>query len=604
MHAERMSDTLQVDPGGPARPVTTAVDLVVGATGGGTDGEADDVPDSPAVQSLLLLREALAAVPFQLHTTHAEAAGQRRHELLDQIDDYLVPRLRRLDAPLLAVIGGSTGAGKSTIVNSLLRVEVSRTGVLRPTTRSPVLVHHPADGGWFADRRVLPGLARDYGVDVALAPGDPITSMRLVASDALPQGLAVLDAPDIDSVVASNRAVAAQLLAAADLWLFVTTAARYADAVPWTFLSEAAERSTALCVVLNRVPQAAVVEVRRDLAGLLAANGLGASPVFTIAEGEIETGLMPRDAVAPLAGWLAGLARDGASRALVVRRTLGGALASLQARTDQVAGAADEQAQAAARLRDAAEGAHRAAAERFDHAVSDGTLLRGEVLARWQEVVGTGDLMRQVEGGIGRVRDRVVAFVRGRPAPAQRLGETLGSATQTLVTAQATAAAAETARLWSAEPAGADLLARHPGLDRVPADLGDRIARLVRDWQVGVLDLVRELGAGKRRTARALSLGVNGAGVVLMLYVFTRTGGLTGAEAGVAAGTAALSQRVLEAVFGDQAVRDLAAKAHRDLLRRVGDLLDDERDRWIAAVPAVRSGAGLRAVAADLRSDL
>jgi energy-coupling factor transporter ATP-binding protein EcfA2 len=600
MHAERMSDTLQVDPGGPVRTPPTALDLAADADAAG----ADAAPDTPAVRSLLRLREALDALPFQLRTATAEPAGQRRDELLHQIDDYLVPRLRRLDAPLLAVIGGSTGAGKSTIVNSLLRVEVSRTGVLRPTTRSPVLVHHPADGEWFADRRVLPGLARDYGADVALAPGDPITSMRLVASDAVPHGLAVLDAPDIDSVVASNRVVAAQLLAAADLWLFVTTAARYADAVPWSFLGEAAERSTALCVVLNRVPADAVGEVRQDLAGLLAANGLGASPVFTIAEGEIEAGLMPRDAVAPLAEWLAGIARDGASRALVVRRTLGGALASLRIRADQVADAADEQAATAARLRDAAEGAHRAAAQRFDDAVSDGTLLRGEVLARWQEVVGTGDLMRQVESGIGRTRDRVVAFVRGRPAPAQRLGETLGSATQTLVTARVTAATAETARLWSAEPAGAEILAARPGLDGVPPDLTDRITRLVRDWQAGVLDLVRELGAGKRRTARALSLGVNGAGVVLMLYVFTRTGGLTGAEAGVAAGTAALSQRVLEAVFGDQAVRDLAAKAHRDLLRRVGDLLDDERDRWTDAVPAVRSGAALRAVAADLRSDL
>ena len=39
----------------------------------------------------------------------------------------------------------------------------------------------------------------------------------------------MLDAPDIDSVV-QNRQLASQLLAAADLWLFVTSAARYADA--------------------------------------------------------------------------------------------------------------------------------------------------------------------------------------------------------------------------------------------------------------------------------------------------------------------------------------------------------------------------------------
>lgn len=600
MHAERMSDTLQVGTGGTVLPVPTVLDPAVDAPGGDEDGPGE----SPAVQSLLRLREALGAVPFSLSTADAAAADRRRREVLHQIDDYLVPRLRSLDAPLLAVIGGSTGAGKSTIVNSLLRVEVSRTGVLRPTTRSPVLVHHPADGEWFTSQRVLPGLARDHGVDVALSPGDPITSMRLVSSDSLPQGLAALDAPDIDSVVESNRTVAAQLLAAADLWIFVTTAARYADAVPWAFLAEAAERSTALCVVLNRVSAEAVSEVREDLARLLALNGLGASPVFTITEGEIETGLMPRESVAPLAQWLATIAQDGSSRGLVVRRTLGGALSSVLTRVDGLATVADEQAAVAARLRDAADGAHRVAGDRFDHAVSDGTLLRGEVLARWQEVVGTGDLMRQVETGIGRTRDKVVAFVRGRPAPAQRLGETLGSATQTLVTAQVTAANGETARLWSAEPAGSALLSDRPGLERVPDDVPDRIARLVRDWQNGVLDLVREQGAGKRRTARALSLGVNGAGVVLMLYVFTRTGGLVAAEAGVAAGTAALSQRVLEAVFGDQAVRDLASRAHRDLLSRVGDLLADERDRWVSAVPAVRSGADLRAAAVDLRSAL
>ena len=42
-----------------------------------------------------------------------------------------------------------------------------------------------------------------------------------------------MDAPDVDSVVEDNRDLAATLLAGADLWIFVTTAARYADAVPW-----------------------------------------------------------------------------------------------------------------------------------------------------------------------------------------------------------------------------------------------------------------------------------------------------------------------------------------------------------------------------------
>ena len=39
---------------------------------------------------------------------------------LAQLDDYVLPRLATIDAPLLAVVGGSTGAGKSTLVNSLV----------------------------------------------------------------------------------------------------------------------------------------------------------------------------------------------------------------------------------------------------------------------------------------------------------------------------------------------------------------------------------------------------------------------------------------------------------------------------------------------------
>ena len=101
-----------------------------------------------------------------------------RDALLKQLDDYVIPRLRSLDAPLLAVVGGSTGAGKSTLVNSIVDAEVSRSGVLRPTTTTPVLVHHPEDARWFSDDRVLPGLSRVTG---APSEGDGGTALRLVA---------------------------------------------------------------------------------------------------------------------------------------------------------------------------------------------------------------------------------------------------------------------------------------------------------------------------------------------------------------------------------------------------------------------------------------
>ncbi|MFC5380844.1 ABC transporter [Aquipuribacter nitratireducens] len=550
---------------------------------------------SALVSALGGLRAELDTVALPYEVPGVAASRELVDAVCRQVDDYLLPRLERLEAPLLVVVGGSTGAGKSTLVNSLVRNAVSRSGVLRPTTRAPVLVHNPADAHWFDDRRILPGLARVHGPEEDLPPDRPITTVRLVSEEALPAGLAVLDAPDVDSVVDSNRELAAQLLAAADLWLFVTTAARYADAVPWGLLQEAAARAAALAVVLNRVPAAAMTDVRDDLASMLAANGLGASPMFTIADSDVEHGLLPRRAVAGLHAWLTGLAADEAARGVVIRRTVTGALNTLGERVAVVAEAADAQNAAATELRTVARERYAEARRRLDTALSDGSVLRGEVLARWQEALGTGELWRGLESGVSRVRDRLVGFVRGRRAPVERLGEALQSSTHALVVSELTAAAGDTAREWRARPAGAALLRLDPTLARPSDGSDERVERLVRDWQSAVIDLVSELGEGKKAQARAVSLGVNGLGFVLMLAVFSQTAGLTGGEVAIAGGTAVVSQRLLEAILGDEAVRTMAAKARADLLDRVGVLLEGERRRWVDAAPVADAGARVRA---------
>src|SRR5215217_7792007 len=358
---------------------------------------------------LACLGDVLAAVRLPLRTPLAADGERVRSELAGQIGDYLLPRLRQMDAPLLMVVGGSTGAGKSTLVNSLVGAPVSASGVLRPTTRAPVLVCHPDDVRWFEDDRVLPGLARTTG-GRADAGG-----LELVPTTSLPPGLALLDAPDIDSVVAANRALAGQLLAAADSWLFVTTAARYADAVPWDLLHAARDRGTAVSLVLNRVPGDAVGEVPGHLREMLAERGLGDTELLVVEETVLEDERLPAAALAPVRGWLDGLAADAQARGELVRRTLAGALDSIPPRVRVVQGALDEQLEAAGVLRDDAAHAYASALDEVDDAVRSGSLLRGEVLARWHEVVGTGDFMRALESRVGWLRDRVRSLVTGAP---------------------------------------------------------------------------------------------------------------------------------------------------------------------------------------------
>ncbi|SCE68417.1 Dynamin family protein [Micromonospora viridifaciens] len=567
-------------------------DLPAGTAEGQPGGDGEGLPAEGLPAALAGLRAAIGAARFPLALPSAEPARHAAAGLSHQLDDYLLPRLARLDAPLLVVVGGSTGAGKSTLVNSLVQARVSAAGVLRPTTRSPVLVCNPADATWFRQGDLLPGLTRTN------EPSEDPGTLHLVTAPALPAGLAFLDAPDIDSVVDANRALAGQLLAAADLWLFVTTAARYADAVPWELLRGARARGTVIAMVLDRVPPEAADEIAAHLSEMLAAQDLGAAPLFVLPETRVDgQGLLPERVTAPLSAWFARLAADAAARSAVVRQTLDGALAALHPAVTGLAEAADEQVAGADALDERVRAAYRGAERAADQGLRDGRLLRGEVLARWQEFVGTGEFFRTIEARIGRLRDRVVAAVTGRPAPAAELRTAIESQLVTLLRGVAAEAAENAYTGWKAHPAGVELLA--PELAHPSDDLPERAERLVRDWQRGVLELVRAEGGDRRFVARTAAYAVNATGLAVMIAVFASTAFIpTGLEVATGAGTAVAGQTVLQAIFGDQAVRNLANKARKDLLDRIGTLLAEEAARFLARTEAARPAAG---AAAELR---
>lgn len=563
------------------------------------------VSEESLVDALVRLRAVLSGVTLPLVSPDAVAAREVVAGTAAQLDDYVLPRLRSLDAPLLAVVAGSTGAGKSTLVNALVGASVSPAGVLRPTTRTPVLVHHPGDRRWFDDARVLPRLARiteavpagtpaPAGSASPPATGSGPEALRLVGSDRLRPGLALLDAPDIDSVAAGNRALAATLMAAADLWVFVTTAARYSDAVPWQALRAARDRDAAVAVVLDRVPADAREVVTADLRDMLAREGLRSAPLFVVAEAPLAGGALDPALAEPIREWLGGLAADADTRAAVARRTLDGAVGALLGELAAVAQAADRQVLLADELTARASAPFRLAAARVSDIGADGSLLRGEVLARWQEFVGAGEVFRRLETGVARLRDRIAAAVRGEPSAPEELAEALetGLARVLLDELQGACEAADAA--WREDAVGRALLAgddlSRPGpQSRAMADA------LVQGWQSDVLGLIRAEGAGKRATARALAYGVNGAAVALMVLVFSTTGGLTGAEVGIAGGAALLAQKLLEALFSEDVVRRMAHTARERLDERVAAYFGQAAGAFTARL----AGLGIDAASGD-----
>ncbi|WP_210576622.1 dynamin family protein [Streptomyces sp. GESEQ-4] len=504
------------------------------------------------LDALSALRDRVAAARFPLPLAGAPRARANRDELLAQLDDYLVPRLREPEAPLLAVVGGSTGAGKSTLVNSLVGRRVSEAGVLRPTTRTPVLVCNPEDHHWFSGMRVLPDLTRvwmphqDPGDELLLPGENPARVLRIETADTLPRGLALLDAPDVDSLVADNRVLAAELICAADIWLMVTTAARYADAVPWHLLRTAKEYDVTLVTVLDRVPHQVVSEVSRQYAALLTKSGLGDVPRFTVPELPESAwggGLLPSTAVAPLRTWLVQQAQEPAARQHSMARTVYGLLESLRSRMPELASAAAAQYAAALRLTAAVDSAYDSEYARVRGRLQAGAVLAGDALKRWRAF--------PLDCSAGELLDALV--------------ESLAA----LLLCAVTAADERVDDAWRREPAsGAPGLAdRDPSLESAE----HRIGMAVRRWR-------RELEEFAEEEVRDLDRSVApDAEVVAALAATTLLGGRRARSGGEA-----LANRI--GPHGALRLRDRGGRLLADHLDRV---MHTERERRLAPLDAL-----------------
>lgn len=547
-----------------------------GAPGAGepADEPAARVEFRALESALVALRKPVAAAVLPLDGPGVADARHEQAQLLSQIDDYLLPRLRHSGAPVLVAMVGSTGAGKSTLVNSIVGSRISATGVRRPTTNSPVLACHPDDVRWFAENVFLPTLPRVRQQGLAMPGRDGL--LVLAACEGMPRGVAILDTPDIDSVVEAHRDFARQFLDASDLWLFVTTARRYADAAVWGVLTEARDRGAALAVAMSRVPPGAEFETGAHFDAMLDANGLGGVRRFVIPETQITDSMLPAGTAGPVVDWLSDTARQADRRVAVLTQTMSGVLDTFRSRVPALADQVSWQLELRQQLRGAAADAFAAGLQNFDAAIASGSLLQGELLARWQDFAGAEDLLGAAPGR----RGRAASHRRARtPAGSDRtvaLQQALQTCLAAVVVATATRADEDVLASWRELQAAAQLLgeAGTGGPARAAAALAEAAGSQITAWQADVRRMVRSGNLSRRAVAKTVSLDEESLALVLAVAVLA-------AEAGASSGEdpGAAPWQLLETLVGTGQARDLTDRARANLIERAQLLYRGEVQR-------------------------
>ncbi|WP_425577317.1 GTPase [Streptomyces enissocaesilis] len=218
---------------------------------------------------------------------HGDAYGGRLRGRLDALRELVGLSRTRIDASTLAEAGrvldeaaarqrlsarhtvvavaGATGSGKSMLFNALAGVQISDTGLRRPTTSAPIACSWSDGAAGLLDRIGIPGRLRRRPLHGGLR-------------DAALSGLVLVDLPDHDSAVTAHRDQVDRVLTLVDAVIWVVDPEKYADAVLHErYLRPLAGHAEVTFVVLNqvdRLPGDAADLVLDDLRRLLDEDGM------------------------------------------------------------------------------------------------------------------------------------------------------------------------------------------------------------------------------------------------------------------------------------------------------------------------------------------
>jgi energy-coupling factor transporter ATP-binding protein EcfA2 len=538
-----------------------------------------------------VLEDLSAALARRSESAPTQEAKEQAERLRTHVTSYLLPRASDLATPLFVVILGSTGSGKSSLFNALAKRAASPSGLLRPTTRQPVALAHPAD------------------------PIENHSGLAIERDPDAPKGLVIVDSPDFDSVERANRDLALDLLEKADLVIFVTTVTRYADQVPWLVLDRARQRGVPLLMVINRMPTDATEqsEVMADYRALLNKGGLdsqgafGGLEVVSVPEGALDTArdALEVGAIVPIAGAIERLRDDDAARRAVARRGLVTALEGLPESVEEIAAETENEQQAVQELLDESSRAYERGLQMLTNEVENGDFLRSEVLQQWLDFVRAGPLARFLAEGVGKIAANIRNLFRTQaPPPTPPVREAAFSDLVASARSHADDAARRTSSIWSEDRLGARALADQPQLWAADPGFDQRLHESLGTWGEAIGNEMATLGQQRKAWAQAASVGLNALGTSAMIAVFVHTGGLTGTEVGIGAATALLNQKLLEAIFGEANVAAFVKRARNRLADLLTEAFDRDGRRFASAVGPIEKDLPdtLRGLADDARA--
>jgi energy-coupling factor transporter ATP-binding protein EcfA2 len=208
------------------------------------------------------------------------SALERRRARLERLLGDLDRQLERIDSAAVILLVGSTGAGKSSLLNALAGTDIALSSENRPTTSVPT-IYAPKDADL---RALLTGLEGPEPRVVRYGPGD---------AGSVWTEQVLIDAPDVNSIATEHRATVRALSERADVLLVPLHRQSVVEEAAVSFLDDFAGRRR-LLFALNRADELTPAAERELLAQVrrLAVERLGlAEPqVFAVSARDARAG--------------------------------------------------------------------------------------------------------------------------------------------------------------------------------------------------------------------------------------------------------------------------------------------------------------------------